>query len=319
MGRRRDHQPGGTASQSAFPGCILLRFFPSYGADMLRQRSLLVAILILGLVSLAPAQQKAKKSGHVPTPSEFLGFEVGADRKLADYRQITSYFKALAAASPRLEIQDLGKTTLGEKMIMVVISSEENLRNKTKYQEIARKLADPRGLSQQQIDALAAEGKTVFLLTCNIHSTEIGSSQMAMEWAYRLVTAQHPGPRRPPYCAILLLVPSPHPDRKAMYGVLTEVASARIATPVEISSTELQGGSKGLITYEQQINFPNPWPGGVWRLRDIMDYELLVSDAALETVSKYRQELLRGVATMATEAIKTADPTEFWKIPIQEQ
>src|SRR5258708_24910135 len=106
---------------------------------------------------------------------------------------------------------------------------------------------------------------------------------------------------------------------KNMYGVLTEVASAKIATPLQGSPTELQGGSKGLVEYEQQINFPNPWPGGTWRLRDIMDYELLVSSPALDTVSKYRRELVRGVATMATEAIKTADPTEFWTIPIQEQ
>jgi hypothetical protein len=97
------------------------------------------------------------------------------------------------------------------------------------------------------------------------------------------------------------------------------VASARIATPMDISPTELQGGVKGLITYEQQINFPNPWPGGVWRLRDIMDYELLVSDAALETVSKYRQELLRGVASMAMHAVDSADAAEFWRIPIDDQ
>lgn len=74
-----------------------------------------------------------------------------------------------------------------------------------------------------------------------------------------------------------------------------------------------------MIDYEQQINFPNPWPGGTWRLRDIMDYELLVSDAALETVSKYRQDLLRGVATMATQAVQTADANQFWKIPVDDQ
>ena len=80
---------------------------------MLKLRSLLAGVLILVLSSFAQAQQK-EKSGAVPTPSGFLGFEVGADRKLADYRQIASYFKALAAASPRVEIQVLGKTTLGE-------------------------------------------------------------------------------------------------------------------------------------------------------------------------------------------------------------
>src|SRR5262245_9530192 len=104
-----------------------------------------------------------------------------------------------------------------------------------------------------------------------------------------------------------------------MYGVLTEVASARIATPLEIAPTELQGGAKGLITYEQQINFPNPWPGGVWRLRDIMDYELLVSDAALETMSKYRKELLRGVAMMAKQATDSAEAGTAWRIPLEGQ
>src|SRR5262245_66482968 len=101
-----------------------------------------------------------------------------------------------------------------------------------------------------------------------------------------------------------------------MYGVLTEVASARIATPIEIAPSELQGGVKGLITYEQQINFPNPWPGGVWRLRDIMDYELIVSDAALETVSKYRQELLWGVASMAVGVCAAAESSDCWRFPI---
>jgi len=163
-----------------------------------------------------PVSMAQKASGQVPSPSEFLKMDVGADRQLADYRQISSYFKALAAASPRLEVEILGKTTLGEEMFMAVISSEDNLRNKAKYKEIARKLADPRGLSQDQISALAAEGKSIFLLTCNIHSTEIGSSQMAMEWAYKLVTAQDPETKRRLNDVIVLLVPSLNPDGQIM-------------------------------------------------------------------------------------------------------
>jgi len=420
---------------------------------MLKRRGLLSVVLIPLLWSFAHAQEKPKPAGHVPTPNEFLGFEVGADRKLADYRQISSYFKALAAASPRVEIQVLGRTTLGEEMFMAVISTPENLANKAKYKEIAHKLADPRGLSPQQIDELVRGGKTIFLLTCNIHSTEIGSSQMSMEWAYQLATTQDPEYLRRLNDSIVLLVPSLNPDGetmvtewyrkylgtkyeggempylyhhyvghddnrdwfmltqietknvnqmvyhewfpqfwldehqmgengpriyippnadpvaklvnplvhrgnnlmgadmgwrleeagksgvifgysfdaywpggtrntgwwKNMYGVLTEVASARIASPIDVTPDELQGGAKGLATYEQQINFPNPWPGGRWRLRDIMDYELIVSSAALETVSKFRQELLRGVATMATQAVQSADAEVCWRIPIEDQ
>src|SRR5215475_14350114 len=181
---------------------------------MTKQKSSTVILALL--LTATVAQLCAQKSTHVPTPSEFLGFEVGADRKLADYRQIAAYFKALAAASNRVEIEVLGKTTLGEEMFMAVISTPENLRNKAKYQDIARKLADPRGLSKDQLDALANEGKGIFLLTCNIHSTEIGSSQMAMEWAYKLATAQDEETRRRLNDTIVLLVPSLNPDGQIM-------------------------------------------------------------------------------------------------------
>ncbi|MBZ5525742.1 MAG: hypothetical protein LAP21_26270 [Acidobacteriia bacterium] len=412
------------------------------------RRYRLPALLFLLLAALPSLYSQTAQ-----TPSQFLGFEVGADRKLADYRQISSYLKSLAASSGRVQIETLGKTTLGENMIMAVISTEENLRKKAKYQEIARKLADPRGLSPQQIDALAGEGKAIFLLTCNIHATEIGSSQMAMEWAYKLATTSDPETLRRLGNVIVLLVPSLNPDGqimvtewyrkylgtkyeggampylyhhyvghdnnrdwymltqietrnvnhavyhewfpqfwldehqmgyygpriyippnadpvaklvnplvhrgnnligasmgwrleeagksgviynysfdaywpggtrntgwwKNMFGVLTEVASARIATPMDISPTELQGNAKGLIQYEQQINFPNPWPGGTWRLRDIMDYELIVSDASLETMSKYRFEFLRGEASMAGQAVRSADAATFWRIPTDDQ
>src|SRR5262249_52344055 len=150
------------------------------------------SVFYLVLLLTTAATTFAQQSSHPPTPTEFLGFEVGSDRKLADYRQIAAYFKALSAASNRVEVEVLGKTTLGEEMFMAVISTPENLRSKARYQEIARKLADPRGLSKEQIDALVNEGKAIFLLTCNIHSTEIGSSQMAMEWAYKLATTNDP-------------------------------------------------------------------------------------------------------------------------------
>ena len=149
-----------------------------------------LALTFLFLSAAAPPAHGAA----VPTPSQFLGFEVGADRQLADYKQISAYFRALDAASPRVEIENLGPTTLGVDMIMAVISSEENLRNKARLKEIARRLADPRGLSRRQVDALGEEGKTIVLVTCNIHATEIGASQMAMEWAHPLVTARTPRP-----------------------------------------------------------------------------------------------------------------------------
>src|SRR6266496_2575343 len=151
-------------------------------------------------------------AAKIPSPSEFLGFEVGSDRKLADYRQIAKYFQALKTTSPRVDIQVLGKTTLGEDMFMAVISSEENIRNQKRIREIARRLADPRGLSDAEARNLEREGKLVLLVTCNIHSTEIGASQMAMEWAHALATATDSATVKRLNEVVLLLVPSLNPD-----------------------------------------------------------------------------------------------------------
>src|ERR1700741_2627364 len=100
----------------------------------------------------------------IPTPSEYLKFRVGADRTLADYHQIQSYLEALAAASPRIKIERLGKTTKKNDLVMAVITSEENMRQLDRYKEIAHKLADPRGLSPQQIDQLVHDGKLIVMV-----------------------------------------------------------------------------------------------------------------------------------------------------------
>src|SRR5690348_4231056 len=194
-------------------------------------RFLSAAFAVLLLFSFSFTRcMRAQVSGSIPTPSQFLGFEVGADRKLADYRQIVSYFRELTNRSKRIEIENMGPTTLGNDFIIAVISSEENLRNKKRYQEIARKLADPRGLAPQQVDALVKEGKTILLVTCNIHSTEIGSTQMAMEWAHALVTGQDAETKRRLNDVILLLVPSLNPDGQIM---VTEWYRKYVGTPYE--------------------------------------------------------------------------------------
>jgi hypothetical protein len=154
----------------------------------------------------------AVDAATIPSPSEFLGMKVGADRTVADYRQILAYFRALDAASPRVEVEILGKTTLGEELFLAAISSEANLAAKARLQEIAREIADPRGLGDAEGEALVREGKVFLLVTCNIHSTEVGASQMAMEWAHALATAEDEETKRRLDSVVLLLVPSLNPD-----------------------------------------------------------------------------------------------------------
>ncbi|GAC1479692.1 MAG: M14 family metallopeptidase [Gemmatimonadaceae bacterium] len=93
------------------------------------------------------------------------------------------------------------------------------------------------------------------------------------------------------------------PTRHNAVGLLTEAASVKIATPLEITAEQLQGHDRGLSRYERRVNFPNPWPGGIWRLRDIVDYELISAEALLALVANQREDFVRNFVTLARRQI----------------
>src|SRR2546428_3503350 len=106
----------------------------------------LALTLALGPVhAQAPAAQPSARSG--PAPAQIIGFAPGTERKLADFSQVSSYFTTLAAASPRVRLFTIGKSTEGREMILAAISSEENLRRLDCFKDIARQLSDARGLN----------------------------------------------------------------------------------------------------------------------------------------------------------------------------
>jgi hypothetical protein len=96
--------------------------------------------------------------------------------------------------------------------------------------------------------------------------------------------------------------------------MLTEAASARLATPVTVKREELQGTPKGLPEYGVTQNFPDPWEGGTWRLGDIVEYDLEAAVALLDGAAKYREELLRNFYQMGKNQVekgKTLAPYAF--------
>jgi len=142
-----------------------------------------------------------------------LGFSPGDDRTIADWGQITNYFSQLDKASDRILVQSLGQSTLKRPLIVAFISARENILALEKYKDIQRQLADPRKVSgTTQRDQLISNGKTVVVISCSIHSTEIVASQMSMQLAYDLATAQDAETREILQNTILLLIPSPNPD-----------------------------------------------------------------------------------------------------------
>ena len=389
----------------------------------------------------------------VPSPKEFFGFEMGEDRKLARWDKIVEYFKLLGEKSDRVKVVELGETTEGNPFILAYISSPSNLANLEKYREISRKLADPRGLSKDEVDRLVKEGRAVVAITNSLHATEVGGTQMACELAYELATSEDSRVKEILDNVIILLFPCFNPDGQIMVvdwynkwigteyegtpppwlyhkycghdnnrdaymltqkesqmfakvvyrdwkpqayidnhhmgsygarlyippwydpispevdpllwrehqmfggymavrleeegikgveggppftaewtasflnlanflnivGMLTESATVKIATPIYIHPHQLTG-HRGRAADRPQMSFPNPWPGGWWRLRDIVRQQKISNLAALELAAKLREVLLRNMYVKAMRNIERGlrEPPYAFIIPLDQ-
>ncbi len=393
-------------------------------------------------------------SQSLPSPEQTFGFQMGADRKLINWEQIVSYFKMLDRDAPRVKLVEIGRTTLDRPMIMAIISTPETLQQLDRFRQMQEKLARPFDLTPEQADAIIAQDKLVFLITLNIHSTEIASSQESVELAYELATSNSPQVAKILNNVIVLLVPSLNPDgqdmvtkwylqdvgtkyeggrmpmkyhhyaghdnnrdwfffnlvesqnvAKVLYhewypeivldqhqmgssgarlflppysdpvnpnvppslmasvnmlgkhvvsdmhdqgftgvvtgtifnaffegtmsktplwhnriGILTEAASARIATPIFFPKTSLRGMGIDLPDYAQQTNFLAPWPGGWWHLRDIIEYEKAATYSMLDLAATYKSKFKHNFYRLNREAIaagKKGHPFAF-VVPAQQ-
>ncbi|MFU8844839.1 MAG: M14 family metallopeptidase [Bacteroidales bacterium] len=80
---------------------------------------------------------------------------------------------------------------------------------------------------------------------------------------------------------------------KGVIGMLSEAASANLATPVYVEPSELKTVGKGLGEYAKSINMPEPWTGGWWRLSDIVTYENINTLSYLFTAAIHKDEILK--------------------------
>jgi len=167
--------------------------------------------------SLRTVHMAAAFPERIPSPAEVLGFVPGDDRKLASWAQVIEYFTALSRTSDRVKFETPGQSTMGKPFVMATISAPENLARLDEYQKIQELLADPRQLGAPALRArkaaeLIERGKTVVLITCGIHSTEVGSYLSSMLIAHRLASATDANTQKILENTIILLVPSLNPD-----------------------------------------------------------------------------------------------------------
>ena len=385
---------------------------------------LAIGLLIAGVGAVASARAQ-----QITLPEEFFGFQLGSDRKMVRWDKIVEYYQLLEKQSGgRMKVINMGPSTMGNPFLLAIVSSAENIGKLDRLREISNQLADPHGLSEQQVEALIAEGKVVICQTMSMHATEIGGSQMAPELTYDLLARGDDETRRILDNVVSLIVPSFNPDGQIMVtdwyrkmldteyegsnlpwlyhkyvghdnnrdafqanvvesqyvgkilfrewkpqayldhhhmrsygariyvppyaepvrpyadplvwremswygahiaykeeeaglsgvinaaiyagwghfgfhwitpfhniaGMLTESASASLATPLYIHPEQLRGGRLAMPSYDMQTTFPNPWLGGWWRLRDIVERQKVSAWAPLDLAARNRETVLRN-------------------------
>ncbi len=151
-------------------------------------------------------------SDTVPSPTQYLGHIVGAEGELSTTAKIYGYFRKLAEASPRVRVQVIGRSEEGRDIILAIVSDEEGIRDLDKLKAATAALADPRNTTPAAAEALIAAARPIYYFNAGLHSTETGSSEMAMELVYRLAVSEQPMIREIRRAAVVLINPVSEPD-----------------------------------------------------------------------------------------------------------
>ncbi|MCX6641804.1 MAG: M14 family zinc carboxypeptidase, partial [Candidatus Bathyarchaeota archaeon] len=150
------------------------------------------------------------------TPSEFLGIEPGSDRTMVRWDRIVEYFWYLSKSSDRIIVEDKGKSTEGNPMILAYISSPENLKNREKIRKESWTISHPLDVPEKELNSIISKGKTVVGLTMSIHASEVGGTQVSPELAYEILTGEDELTRRIRENVMILLYPCANPDGQMM-------------------------------------------------------------------------------------------------------
>jgi hypothetical protein len=168
-----------------------------------RSRNYCTAMVVLALLgektpipSSFNSGQVVKAGGKITSPKEFFGHNLGDDYFLANYRQLVRYWTKLEAESDRLKVFQIGVSEEGRPQLMGVVTSPANQKNLARYQEIARRLAQAEGISEDEARRLAAEGKAVVWIDGGLHATEVLCAQMLMETMYQMLAGNDAETRR---------------------------------------------------------------------------------------------------------------------------
>jgi hypothetical protein len=150
----------------------------------------------------------------VPSPTKYLGHIVGAPGELTRTDKLYGYYRSLAAASPRVQVEVIGKTEEGRDLLLVIVGDEAALKQLDRYRRDMDELADPRRCDEVCMEqrVTAPDARVFYMLHGGLHSGETGPPEMLMELAHRLAVSETPLVREIRSKVIVLIQPCGEPD-----------------------------------------------------------------------------------------------------------
>jgi hypothetical protein len=164
------------------------------GEKRMKLNKLILLVISISFFAMNISRSNAQDQ-TVTNLEDFFGFQMGADRKLANWHKLVEYYQLVEKQSPRIKVVNMGDTAMGNPFLALYISSPENLAN------------------MDQIKAY---------------------------------------------------------------------------------NDQLTGSPYGFPKYEAQISFPNPWKGGWWRVRDIVEQQKIAALSLLDISAKNRETVLQN-------------------------
>ncbi len=187
---------------------------------------------------MTPLVDHLPKAAGVPTTKDILGYYAGAPKKLTYTEGLYKYYRALAAASPRVKVFDAGRTDENRECLAVAIADEATIQSLDAYKQRLARLADPRGITDAEAHRIIDQAKPIYMLGGGLHSAETGPPEMLMELAYRLAVEDSPLFDAIRKNVIVMIVPAWEPDGRDRYTdwyykykISEETENDRVAGP----------------------------------------------------------------------------------------
>jgi hypothetical protein len=168
-------------------------------------------------------------AAQAPPFAEVAGHALG--ERVTQHHQMMRYLERLAAASPRVTIEQQGRSWQGRELMLAVVTSPENHARLEQIRRNAQRLADPRATSPAEAAAIFADQPAVVWFGGSIHGFELSGTEGALKLLEHLATRDDAETLEVLRNTVVLIDPILNPDGRDAFAHLNHSALGHRPNP----------------------------------------------------------------------------------------